>query len=187
MSIRRKKRGKAADEDAFSRILESAPAENEKQNNKKGAPKKKSGKKPQMKKKPTTVSEESNEQLLERLEKEIGAIPEVLRDGTLIRQGDYVHVLPKDAPNLDGVKTTKPGLCLMRVGRSHVQPMPALAKAMSANERKDNLGQAKRKIEVTEEQARRILQGERLNPEGQEKGWTLLTYKNLPLDFQKLK
>ena len=146
---------------------------------------KKTGK-PKIEKKARTVSEESNEELLVRLEKEVGRIPEVLREGTLIRQADYVHVLPKGCPELDGVKTTKPGLCLMRVGRSHVQPMPALAKAMTGGEEMRNLGKPDRRIALTEEDAKRVLNGERPELEG-EKGWTLLTYKDLPLNFQKAK
>ena len=45
MSIKRKKRGEAASEDAFSRILESAPAETEKQNKKEAGKGKKTGRK----------------------------------------------------------------------------------------------------------------------------------------------
>jgi len=131
-----------------------------------------------------TVADESPEQLLERLEREVCRIPEVLRGGRLIRQADYVHVLPEGAPELDGVKTVKPGLCLMRVGRSHVQPMPALAMASNAGE-EAHLGTALRACEVGEDMARKILNGEKPKLTGGEKGWTLAQYHGLPLAFLK--
>ena len=124
------------------------------------------------------VADESPEQLLMRLEKEIREIPEGLRDGRLIRQADYVHVLPKDAPELDGIKTVKPGLCLMRVGRSHVQPMPALARACGK--------QAKREIELTDAEMERTRKGEKLTWPNAEPGWTLLVWKNLPAGWIKI-
>lgn len=145
----------------------------------------KKGGKPKPSKRPATVSEETNEQLIVRLEKEIGAIPAVLRNGVPVRYGDYVHMLPAGAPPLDGIKTAKPGLCLMRVGRSHVQPMPALARAMTGGEGVRRLGMADRAVSVSEEDARRVLAGERLEIPGS--GWTLLTFRGLPLAFQKLR
>jgi len=145
----------------------------------------KKGGRPKPAKKAATVSEETNEQLLARLEKEIGAVPEVLRGGELVRFGDYIHLLPVGAPSLDGIKTAKPGLCLMRVGRSHVQPMPALARAMSGGEGLARLGLADRTAEISEEEARRVLAGERLEIPG--RGWTLLVSGGLPVAFQKLR
>lgn len=124
-----------------------------------------------------TVSEESPEQLLARLEAEICGIPECLRGGRLIRQGDYIHLLPAGTPELDGIRTAKPGLCLMRVGRSHVQPMPALAKAMDAR--------PLRTADVGEDEARRILSGERIPLPAGEAGWRLVRWRGLPVAFLK--
>lgn len=139
--------------------------------------KKKKGGKPAVK--PVkTVSDESPEQLLMRLEKDICRLPEAMRDCKLIRQADYVHALPKDAPELDGIKTTKPGLCLMRVGRSHVQPMPALARACGKY--------AKRTIALTDEEAERVRKGEKPEWPNAEPGWTLLTWHDLPVMFMKI-
>ena len=123
------------------------------------------------------VADESPEQLLMRLEKDICEIPAALKCGKLIRQADYVHILPQGAPDLDGIKTMKPGLCLMRVGRSHVQPMPALARACGKT--------AKRQIELTDEEAQRVKQGEKLTWENAEPGWTLLVWHKLPMQFMK--
>jgi len=125
-----------------------------------------------------TVSDEPPELLLKRLEKDICALPESLRSGKLIRQADYVHALPANAPDLDGIRTAKPGLCLMRVGRSHVQPMPALARACGK--------QPKRIIELTDDEAERIRKGEKPEWPNAEPGWTLLTWHDLPVSFVKV-
>ena len=139
--------------------------------------KKKKGGKPAVKA-VKTVADENPEQLMQRLEKEACGLPEGLRDAKLIRQADYVHALPKDAPDFDGIKTVKPGLCLMRVGRSHVQPMPALARACGKK--------AIRTIELTDEEAEKIRKGEKPEWENQAPGWTLLTWKKLPVMFVKV-
>ena len=122
-----------------------------------------------------TISEESNESLIERLG-EIARIPIVLQSGASIRQGDYIHLLPAGAPPLDGIRTAKPGLCLMRVGRSHIQPMHALAKAAGLL--------PQRTMDVDEALARRVLSGEKPKLDG-ERGWTLLQWHGLPVGFLK--
>ena len=124
------------------------------------------------------VADESPEQLLKRLEKDICEIPAALKCGKLIRQADYVHILPQGAPDLDGIKTMKPGLCLMRVGRSHVQPMPALARACHKT--------AKRERKLTDDEAMKVKQGEKLTWENAEPGWTLMIWNDLPMGFVKI-
>ena len=135
-----------------------------------------------------TVAEESNEALVARLEAGACRIPDVLRGAPLIRQGDYVHALPPDAPPLDGIRTVKPGLCLLRAGRSHVQPMRALAMASRPDLPEfagaDFAGTALRSAELDAGRAERFLAGERPELDG-ERGWTLATYQNLPLGFVK--
>ena len=125
-----------------------------------------------------TVSDESPEQLLKRLEADICRLPDCLSGGKLIRQADYVHILPAGAPDFDGIRTVKPGLCLMRVGRSHVQPMPALARACGKA--------AMRTIELTDDEAERVRKGEKPEWENHAPGWTLLTWRSLPVAFTKL-
>ena len=145
---------------------------------------------PREKKKPQrpakTVSEESNESLIARLS-EIATLPIVLLNGTPIRQADYIHLLPAGAPPLDGIRTAKPGLCLMRVGRSHIQPMPALAMACTDESTpRDWLATAHNTFELPEPEALRFLNGERPESSDGKKRWTLLTCNRLPLGFCKL-
>ena len=133
-----------------------------------------------------TISEESNESLIERLS-EIARIPIALQTGVSIRQGDYIHLLPADAPPLDGIRTAKPGLCLMRVGRSHIQPMPALAMACTGEgDLRDWLATARRTLELSEDEAKRFLNGERPECADGKRSWTLLTWNRLPVGFCKL-
>ena len=133
-----------------------------------------------------TVSEESNESLIERL-REIAVLPKVLQNGVSIRQADYIHMLPAGAPPLDGIKTVKPGLCLMRVGRSHIQPMPALGMACTDSENpRDWLATAGKTLELDEADALRFLSGVRPESADGKKSWVLLTCRHLPLGFCKL-
>lgn len=133
-----------------------------------------------------TISEQSNESLIERLS-EIARIPIALQTGVSIRQGDYIHLLPAGAPPLDGIRTAKPGLCLMRVGRSHIQPMPALAMACTGEgDLRDWLATARRTLELSEDEAKRFLNGERPECADGKRSWTLLTWNRLPVGFCKL-
>lgn len=141
---------------------------------------------------PRTVSEETPEMLLKRLEDEVCALPEALRGAPLIRQGDYVHALPFDAPPLDGIKTYKPGLCLMRVGRSHVQPMPALAMSVRPDfaaplpDYASATGVAHRSFDLDDAEAEAFLLG--AAPETPlAPGRALLTWRSLPLGWIKVK
>ena len=91
-------------------------------------------------------------------------------DGVLIRQGDYVHLLPYGTPSLKDVRVVKPGLELMRVGRSHIQPLYALARVM----------------EIDEALTDRIRRGEKPKLTGANPGWTLLTWEGLPVAYWKI-
>ena len=133
-----------------------------------------------------TISEESNESLIERLG-EIARLPIALQTGASVRQGDYIHLLPAGAPPLDGIRTAKPGLCLMRVGRSHIQPSPALAMACAGEgDLRDWLATARRTLELSEDEAKRFLSGERPECADGRRSWTLLTWNRLPVGFCKL-
>ena len=123
--------------------------------------------------------------LIDALENDICRIPEPLRGGTPIRQGDYIHMLPENTPNLDGIKVVKPGLCLMKIWRSHIQPMPALARA-SASAGEEWLAMPRRSMEIDDALLRRMLAGEKPKLSAKESGWTLLTWKGLPYAFCKM-
>ena len=75
----------------------------------------------------------------------------------------------------------------MRVGRSHIQPMPALAMACTDESApRDWLATAHNTFELPEPEALRFLNGERPESSDGKKRWTLLTCNRLPLGFCKL-
>ena len=105
------------------------------------------------------------------------ALPPALQSARLARFGDDLYALPADAPDLRGVKVVRPGLCLLRAGRSHIEPEHALAMALDP-------ALARRTAALDEDRALAWWAGEAL-PAAGEKGWTLVTYQGLPLGWAK--
>ena len=117
-------------------------------------------------------------QRLEALAREVCDLPDFLRDMDLFIQGERLYARPAGSPSLDGLRAVSPGLCLARLGRSHIEPEHALAMALPPQ-------LAHRRVELTEEQARAFLRGETLALPG-EKGWTLAAWRGMPLGWGKL-
>ena len=113
--------------------------------------------------------------LLRRLEDEICPLPEWLVGMRLTRIGDRLLAAPADAPALSGIKVVSPGLWLMRVGRSHIEPEHPLAMALTG---------ARRTASLDDAAAARYLAGEALPVEGP-RGWTLVTWRGMPLGWGK--
>ena len=116
--------------------------------------------------------------LLAALERETGPLPEWLRGMRLLLNGDRLYAVPQGAPRLDGLRVIAPGLSLLRAGRSHIEPHHALAMALP-------MGGPLREVALDNARARDYLAGEALAVEG-EKGWTRVTWKDLPLGWGKL-
>ncbi len=103
-------------------------------------------------------------------------------DGVLNLDGDQLSLSPKDAPDLKllsqkGIRLLRAGLPLCRVGKGFVVPDHALAMAMKHTD-------AKRVYDMDEKTAVRFMEGEEIGADT-EKGWTLMTYKNMPLGWGK--
>ena len=113
--------------------------------------------------------------LLKRLEDEICPLPDWLAGMRLTRIGDRLLAAPADAPALNGIKVVSPGLWLMRVGRSHIEPEHPLAMALTA---------ARRAAALDDAAAARYLAGEALPVEGP-RGWTWVTWRGMPLGWGK--
>ena len=113
--------------------------------------------------------------LLKRLEDEICPLPEWLAGMQLTRIGDRLLAAPADAPALNGLKVVSPGLWLMRVGRSHIEPEHPLAMALTG---------ARRAAALDDAAAARYLAGEALPVEGP-RGWTWVTWRGMPLGWGK--
>lgn len=91
--------------------------------------------------------------------------------------GDRLYARPADCPDARGLKVVSPGLCLARLGRSHVEPEHALAMAMDPSA-------ALRRAALDDALAATFLRGEALPFEG-ERGWTLATWRGMPLGWGK--
>ena len=91
--------------------------------------------------------------------------------------GDRLYARPAGCPDLRGLRVALPGLCLARLGRSHVEPEHALAMAVDPQA-------ALRRAELDENRARAWLRGEALPWDGA-RGWTLVTHQGMPLGWGK--
>ena len=92
--------------------------------------------------------------------------------------GDRLYARPADCPDVRGLRVVSPGLCLARLGRSHVEPEHALAMATDP-------AAVLRRAELDEDRAQAYLRGEAL-PLGGERGWTLVTHMGMPLGWGKV-
>ena len=116
-------------------------------------------------------------QLLDQLSREVCALPDTIPGMRLFMQGEWLYAAPAQAPALDGLRTISPGLCLLRAGRSHIEPAHALAMALPPE-------LAHRHAELDFDRAAAWLRGEAVAVEG-ENGWTLALYRGLPLGWGK--
>lgn len=103
-------------------------------------------------------------------------------EGVLNLDGDQLSLLPADAPDIcllsgKGIRLLRAGLPLCKVGKGFVVPDHALAMAMKSAD-------AMRAFEMDEKTAVRYMEGEEISADT-EKGWTLMTYKNMPLGWGK--
>ena len=115
--------------------------------------------------------------LLSALESEVCALPDGIRDMAFFRLGDRLYARPAGCPEANGLRIVSPGLCLLRAGRSHIEPEHALAMALPP-------ACALRRAALDDEQARAWLRGEAIGLEG-ERGWTLALWRGLPLGWGK--
>ena len=115
---------------------------------------------------------------METLDREVCRLPDAIADMRIIRQGDWLYAQPRPCPDLRGLRVIRPGLCLARLGRSHVEPAHALAMAIDPD-------CARRRFELDEASARAWLRGEAVPCDG-ERGWTLALHGGMPLGWGKV-
>ena len=115
--------------------------------------------------------------LLDALEKGVCRLPGAWLGMRPARLGDRLYLVPPNAPDTAGLRVVSPGLCLLRVGRNHIEPEHALAMALPA-------GCALRAAELSAEQADAFLRGEAIPFDG-EKGWTRAERLGMPLGWGK--
>lgn len=101
-------------------------------------------------------------------------------EGAFVTFGDNLFLLPKQAPELKGLKVLRPGLHLGSFKKNRFEPAHALSHALKVSECKHvlNFSQEEKDVE-------RFLRGETLEGEAEEKGWYLVCVENQPLGFAK--
>ncbi len=100
----------------------------------------------------------------------------LLEQGEVVRAGEYLKLLPANAPDLKGIKLVRHGLHLCRMGKGYVEPDHALAMALKPSE-------AALTREISDAEALPLLTGETLPCDA--RGWLLFTYQNMPLGWGK--
>ncbi|MBD5086857.1 MAG: RNA methyltransferase [Clostridiales bacterium] len=91
--------------------------------------------------------------------------------------GDNLYAMPKGTPRLDRLKVERAGLHLGIVVKNRFEPSHSLALALKPSE-------AKRVINLTEEDAIKYIGGQTLICDG-EKGWALAVYEGITLGWCK--
>ena len=99
-----------------------------------------------------------------------------MENAEVVRQGDYLRLVPLCAPELKGIKVLREGLHLCRMGKGYVEPDHALAMALVPSD-------AARTRAVAPDESLPLLTGETLPSD--ERGWLLFTYENMPLGWGK--
>ena len=97
--------------------------------------------------------------------------------GEIVRRGDMLLLVPRDMPDLSGLRVLRDGLRLVRAGKNYVEPDHALAMALFPE-------QAAGALDLDDEGALRYLAGETFDAPG--RGWTLVTHRGLPLGWGKI-
>lgn len=126
---------------------------------------------------PTKI-DRNHAKYVEMLENSICRLPEAWKQREFRQIGDYLYAVPENCPDFQGVKAAMHGLCLLRIGKNHIEPAHALAMGLP-------MENAHRRIELSADLAAKYLAGETIEIEA-EKGWTLVTHENLPLGWGKI-
>ena len=126
----------------------------------------------------TASSVRIDRDLCAALEQDICRLPDFIADMKPFRQGDWLYARPRICPALDGLRVISPGLCLVRLGRNHIEPAHALAMAIDPS-------CARRRVDLDDGAAHAWLRGEAVPCRG-EKGWTLALHRSMPLGWGKV-
>ena len=98
--------------------------------------------------------------------------------------GNMLYLLPEDCPDLKGIKVVRAGLCLGEVKKDRFEPDHALSMSL----RKDDVRITVETAEMVSNSkaAEGYLRGETLSCDGDQKGWGIAVYHDLPLGFVKV-
>lgn len=126
---------------------------------------------------PPARLEKDDLRLIAQLEREICVLTDALKR-RLERAGDMLIAIPEARPDLRGLRVISSGVPLLRIGRNYIEPAHPLAMALEPSD-------ARQTFALDDLQARRYLAGEALECDEKLKGWTLVTWNDLPLGWGK--
>lgn len=111
-------------------------------------------------------------------EKELESLcAKALPEGALIRNGEYIECVHPLCPDISGIRCVRRGVQLARLAGGRLEPAHQLAMCLEPEE-------ALRRAGLDPGAAVRYMRGEAIERDG-ESGWTLVTYKGLPLGWGK--
>lgn len=124
-------------------------------------------------------------------EKELGEFPafaeEFLRkqaverlQGTYLKFGDNIYLMPENMPNLKGLKVLRPGLQIGTLKKNRFEPSHALALALTAEDAVHTWN-----LSANESTIKAYLDGQTFSAEG-EKGWYLICVDGFSIGWGKL-
>ncbi len=120
-------------------------------------------------------------------EKELGEYPAFVTDflqvkmqGSYMKFGDNIYLMPEDMPNLKGLKVLRPGLHIGTLKKNRFEPSHALALALAPEDVKYMWN-----LQSTESAIGAYLNGQTFPAEG-EKGWYLICVDGMSIGWGKL-
>lgn len=120
-------------------------------------------------------------------EKELGEYPafekeylHVKLQGTYMKFGDNIYLIPENMPNIKGLKVLRPGLHIGTLKKNRFEPSHALALALSPKEAVNVWN-----LKSTENTVNAYLNGQTFSADG-EKGWYLVCVDGFSLGWGKL-
>lgn len=115
-----------------------------------------------------------------QLEEFINATLRIKLEGSLITFGENLYLLPKQAPDLKGLKVLRPGIHLGSFKKNRFEPAHALSHALKVSECRHVLD-----FSLNEKEVEVFLRGEIIEGAAEEKGWYLVCVEGQPLGFAK--
>ena len=101
-------------------------------------------------------------------------------EGRKVMFGENLYLLPKEAPDLKGIKVLRPGLHVGSYKKKRFEPAHGLSHALQEIECKNVLN-----LSLNQWETKAYLKGETICLEGEKKGWYLVCVEHIPMGFAK--
>jgi NOL1/NOP2/fmu family ribosome biogenesis protein len=106
------------------------------------------------------------------------------REKPFLRFGDQLYLMMPDMPSTNKLKVLRPGLHLGTLKKNRFEPSHALALFLDKNSVKQS-AELYDENDTSDYKARAYLNGQTINTDLVQKGWTLMTYKGYSIGWGK--